>query len=151
MRKYVATLITTFLCTSVIADNQQAEPEQWYREMYSPIFLDSPAERLDEIQKYYADEMLIHSSEGETSRQDKIKWLSGLLAAWQGDGWLTSELKDLHIDRINVSTVSFKSSWVDHYEGAEDEISCGWYLAGLDGDQWKFTAYTYIDCAAHGL
>ncbi len=151
MRKYLTTLFSILLCASVGADNEQADPEQWYREAYGPIWADRPTERLDEILEYYADEVVVHSSEGEISRQDNFKWLSALMTEWQEGGWLSSELKGLQIDRINASTVSFKSSWLDHYEGAEDQISCGWYLAGLDGDQWRFTVYTEIDCASHGL
>ena len=82
-------LFAILLCVTVSADNENSDPEQWYRKAYGPIFSDKPTERLDQI--------------------------------------------------------------LDHYEGAEDQISCGWYLAGLDGDQWRFTVYTEIDCALHGL
>ena len=151
MKKYLFTLFTILVCVSVSADNGKANPEQWYRKSYGPIWADKPTERLDEILDYYADEVVVHSSDGKITRQNNFKWLSGLMTEWQEDGWLSSELAGLRTDRINPSTVSFKASWLDHYEGAEDQISCGWYLAALHGVQWKFTVYTEIDCASHGL
>ena len=54
MRKYLIAFFSILLCASVGADNEQADPEQWYREAYGPIWADRPTERLDEILEYYA-------------------------------------------------------------------------------------------------
>jgi hypothetical protein len=151
MKKYIAVLFATFLYATANAEDVTPDPEQWYLEAYGPMWADKPGERLEEILGNYADEVQTHSPDGATSRQNKADWLSTLMTEWLAEGWLNSELTGLKTDRINASTVSFKSSWLDHYEGAEDETSCGWYLADLLEGQWQFTAYAEIECAAHGL
>jgi hypothetical protein len=78
-------------------------------------------------------------------------WLGGYLEYWASEGWLSSDLEGLTMDRLNASTASFKASWRDKYADGSETISCGWYLADLRDGKWLFTNYSEIDCAEHGF
>ena len=100
---------------------------------------------------FYADTIETHSADGQITRTDKATWLLAPMREWLEDGWLISELRGLHTDRINATTTSFKASWLDTYEEAHEELACAWYLADLVDGAWQFTAYADIDCKAHGF
>ena len=78
-------------------------------------------------------------------------WINESIAGWREDGWLGSTLTNLRPEKINSTTVAFKVQWLDVYEGGEEYLSCGWYVAYFDGERWAFTQYGEIDCAEHGF
>ena len=133
------------------ADTSQPDPAQWYRDSYGTLWHNEPWNKLDEIGRYYDAEIQTHDASDGITTVDFATWMAGLLVEWKSDGWLSSEVSDLKVDRLNASTVSFKSRWLDYYREREDESSCGWYLADLRDGQWKFTNYATIDCAEHGF
>jgi hypothetical protein len=70
---------------------------------------------------------------------------------WRAEGWTSSQVPDIRINRINNSTASFTTCWLDHYSNREDDCSCAWYLADVIDGTWKFTHFAPIDCRAHGF
>lgn len=128
------------------------DPEAWYKDNYAPLWANNPGKNVDAILSYYASDVTTHESEGAITVSDSDSWLREPMQEWLAEeGWLKAELQQLTVDRLNASTVVFKASWLDHYEGNETEVSCGWYLADMIDGRWQFTAYADIDCAAHGL
>ena len=140
-------------CCSVFAgaDDTLKDPETWYRDAYAPLWAQDPASNVDKMQVFFADTIKTHSSDGQITRTDKSTWLREPMREWLADGWLTSELQGLQVDRINETTTSFKASWLDRYEESYEELACGWYLADLVDGAWQFTAYADLDCGAHGF
>jgi hypothetical protein len=127
------------------------DPEQWYRDGYAPLWHEQPAENLEAMLGYYAEQVRSHRTDGEVSDNVTRSWLGKSLTEWGEAGWTRSELTALEVDRINDSTAAFKARWLDHYSNAPEERSCGWYLADRIDGQWRFTVYADLDCAAHGL
>jgi hypothetical protein len=136
---------------AVASESAPPDPEKWYLESYGPMWVDEPQTKVDEISRFYAEEIQEHEPDGEIVSLETVSWLAGLFELWQDEGWVSSELAELRVTRINASTTSFISRWVDHYENGEDDYSCGWYVADLMDGHWKFTNYTPIDCAEHGF
>ena len=143
--------ILAFVCLSPCASADAAipDPETWYRDAYSPLWVKEPASKIDQLLAHYAATVETHSADGQVTRTDKARWLQGPMQEWLADGWLSSELQGLRPDLINATTVSFKASWLDTYEESYEELACGWYLADFQDGAWKFTAYADIDCEAH--
>ncbi len=127
------------------------DAERWYIEDYASLWAGKPGDNIDAMLAHYADKVITHEDDGEISVIPKQAWLAEPMAEWLAEGWLEAKLKKVETDQLNASTVSFKAIWVDRYDGAPDEMSCGWYLADLIDGRWQFTAYADIDCAAHGL
>lgn len=90
-------------------------------------------------------------AEGEISVEDPKGLIETPMAQWLADGWITAELTNMKMDKINMTTATFKSKWLDSYKDGETETSCGWYLANWLNGAWAFTAYADIDCHQHGL
>jgi len=127
------------------------DPEKWYLESYGAMWVKEPWNNVNQTSNFYASELHDHEPEGKIVTYESVPWMAGLLEMWKNEGWLSSEITNLRVTRINASTTSFISRWDDHYQEAEDDYSCGWYLADLVDGQWKFTNYATIDCAEHGL
>lgn len=127
------------------------DAERWYVEEYASLWAGSPGKNVDAILAHYAEEVITHEADGSISVTAKQAWLAEPMAEWLAEGWLEATLKQVVTDQLNESTASFKAIWVDRYDGAPDETSCGWYLADVIDGRWQFTAYADIDCAAHGL
>ncbi len=138
------------VCSHAFAD-PPADPEKWYRESYAPLWEKDPGSKIDKILAFYANAVAEHPPGGTAKLTSSTSWLREAMQAWVADGWESSALQDLVVDRINATTVSFKAAWRDRYANAADELSCGWYLADYENGAWIFTAYADIDCAAHGF
>jgi len=151
MKKPLMFLILILLCPPLMAETAVPDPETWYSQNYGPLWSDRPAEQIEQILTYYADEVETHSGDGQVRREDKRTWLAAPMAEWVQQGWTSSDLNGLKTDRINATTAVFKSSWLDHYSNAPDETSCGWYLADFLDGRWQFTAFAEIDCTEHGF
>ena len=95
--------------------------------------------------------LLSHDASGKIESVISQEWLDVAIKGWRADAWTGSELVGIQTDRLNESTVVFKSRWLDHYKDREDEYSCGWYVADLRDGSWVFTNYADIDCADHGM
>lgn len=132
--------------TPVITD-----PEKWYAESYGPLWHDSSWDKEEEILFHYHYEIWVHSADGEPQRMQTDKWIGEAMEEWRAEGWTGSKVPDIRINRINESTASFTTRWVDHYSNREDDYSCAWYLADLIDGNWKFTHFAPIDCSAHGF
>jgi len=136
---------------SVAADFSVLDLEKWYAESYGSLWLEDPWNKRDEILGFYHSEIYIHASEGEIISLKTSTWMADLLNEWVADGWVSSEVPDIRVNRINESTASFTTRWLDHYKDRDAEYSCAWYLADLMDDRWKFTHFAPIDCASHGF
>ena len=154
MKKFRSHMVVTWLAlifvlcsTAVVADSEVADPEKWYMESYGPLWNVDPYNKINEVLSHYHSEIIDHNDGGVLNQQSTAAWISGSFELWKEDGWTTSELTDLQVDRISESVTSFKSRWLDHYKDAEDEYVCGWYFAELIDGHWKFTQYATIDCA----
>ena len=128
-----------------------ADPEKWFVESYGPLWHDKSWDTQEEILSHYHSEIWDHSADGEPQRRQTDNWISEAMGEWRAEGWTSSEVPDIRINRINDSTASFTTRWVDHYSNREDEYSCAWYLADLIDGKWKFTHFASIDCEAHGF
>lgn len=124
---------------------------KWYREAYAPLWAENPAQHIEALLGFYAETVETHAAEGGVSREDRRAWLATPMVEWAAEGWVRSELTALQVDQLNAATASFKASWMDYYQSAEPEKTCGWYLANWMDGRWQFTTYTDIDCAQHGL
>lgn len=143
-------LVLCFFSLTAQADGHGPnDPETWYKSTYAPLWADQPGDNRDQMLTYYADIVTTYADDGVVTRTPKDEWL--VLDGWIAEGWLTATLQTLKTERLNDSTALFKASWLDTYTDAPDEMSCGWYLAGLVDGRWQFFAYTDIDCEAHGL
>ena len=151
MARVLLTLLMYGLMAPTLADQAAPDPEAWYRDGYSPLWEQDPGNQVERMFGYYADAIETHSADGEITLIQADDFVAEPIKGWLAEGWLSSKLKDLQVDRINPSTTSFKASWVDRYQDYPDELSCGWYLADLVDGEWKFTAYADLDCAAHGF
>ena len=151
MKRLLMVLAAACFSAGAIADETIGDPETWYRMDYGPLWASEPGENIDQMLGFYANVVETHSADGEVTRSDKNAWLREPMQEWLADGWLSSELRDLEMDRINATTASFKASWLDRYEDSYQELACGWYLADYRHGAWKFTAYADIDCDAHGF
>jgi hypothetical protein len=145
--------IMVLVCASI---SQQAlggdqDPAQWYSKNYAPVWLTEPWNKAEEATAFYHSSIQLHEPGEGVSTHDSATWISESLEQWKSEGWLGSEMTDLQVDRINESTTAFKSRWRDYYKEADDEYSCGWYVADLMDGEWKFTQYATIDCATHGF
>ena len=150
MKEILLVMILILGYPTLMADNSIPDPEAWYSQGYGPLWSGRPAEHIEQILTYYADEVETRSVDGQIRRKDKQTWLATPMAEWAKQGWTSSDLSGLKTDRINATTAVFKSSWLDHYSNAPDETSCGWYLADFLDGRWQFTVYAEIDCAEHG-
>ncbi len=148
--KFLVVYLTALLSATVLAQ-EPASPEAWYRDDYAPLWAEKPGEKIDAILDHYADTVTTHEADGAVTVSDHDSWLREPMYEWLSDGWLKAELQKLTVDQLNASTVAFKASWLDSYEGGATEVSCGWYLADLKEGRWQFTAYADIDCSAHGF
>jgi hypothetical protein len=144
-------LSLTISTLSAAEKGQVPDPEKWYLESYGAMWSSEPWNNGDQTLNFYAANIQEHEPGGGIVSYDSVSWMEGLLAMWKDEGWLGSEVGALRVTRINESTVSFMARWDDRNKGADDEISCGWYLADLMDGQWKFTQYANIDCAEHGF
>ncbi|MEP5764942.1 MAG: hypothetical protein ABJ308_10115 [Halieaceae bacterium] len=151
MTKYLVALCALVFSSQSLAGAPASDPEAWYRGGYAVLWADKPGQQVEAMLNHYYDTVETHSADGSISRDAKRDWLVPSLKQWLAEGWVSAELKQLKVDRINASTTSFKASWIDHYKETPDEISCGWYLADMIDGRWQFTAYADLDCAAHGL
>ncbi|MFT6958829.1 MAG: hypothetical protein ACJAYC_003852 [Halieaceae bacterium] len=151
MKNKVAAIAVLFICLPVIADTHSPDPETWYIKDYAALWESNPGENIDAILSHYNDVVVTHSADGSVMTTPAQEWLGPPMQEWLADGWLNANLQKVITDRINASTASFKASWVDRYDGSEDEVSCGWYLADLRDGRWAFTGYADLDCAEHGL
>ncbi len=141
-------IIAAALCQFAVA---ASDAERWYVEDYARLWEGKPAENIDQLVSHYADQVITHEEDGEISVTPRRAWLEAPMAEWLAEGWLDSKLKQVVTDQLNSSTVSFKALWVDRYNGAPDDVSCGWYLADRVNGKWQITTYADIDCKAHGL
>ncbi len=145
------TLVFGLAVTDAVADTSTADPEEWYVKGYAPHWNEAPWESLEQISAYYDQKILSHDASGKIESVTSQEWLDVAIKGWQADAWTGSELVGIQTDRLNESTVAFKSRWLDHYKDREDEYSCGWYLADLRDGSWVFTNYADIDCTDHGM
>jgi len=146
-----AMVVCLSLVHPVLAGDCVPDPQQWYKDSYAPLWAGNTGEKLDQVVNHYADTIINHPLEGDPVVENSREWLAGAIQSWQDEGWLDSELDGFDMDRINPSTVLFKTRWHDRYEGGVKSHECGWYQADLIDGQWKFTQYATIDCTAHGL
>lgn len=137
--------------TSVVAASDVADPEEWYVQSYGPVWIDRPWDKLDQILGFYHPEITVHETDGELVSLRTESWMVESLEEWVADGWVSSEVPDVRVNRVNASTATFTTRWLDHYKNREDEYSCAWYLADLMEGQWKFTHIAPVDCATHGF
>ncbi len=151
MKKPICILALSWFSVCASADDVTADPETWYRDAYAPLWEKDPESNVESMLEFLADTVETHSPDGQITRTDKATWLRAPMAEWLADGWLTSELQGLQVDRINETTTSFKAGWLDRYEEGYEALACSWYLADLLDGTWKFTTYAEIDCDAHGL
>lgn len=144
--------VSTAVPAAADAGNAGAiDPETWYAESYGPLWHDQSWDKMEEILSHYDAEIWDHSAEGKPQRIQTDTWIEGAMKEWRAEGWVSSEVPDIRINRINSSTASFTTRWLDHYSNREDEYSCAWYLADLIGGTWKFTQFASVDCEAHGF
>ena len=151
MKKPICVLALSWFSVCASADDVMTDPETWYRDAYAPLWAEDPESNAGKMLEFYAEVVETHSTDGQITHTDKAAWLREPMREWLADGWLTSELQGLVVDRINETTASFKTSWLDRYEESYEELACGWYLADLVDGAWRFTAYADIDCDAHGF
>ena len=136
---------------SVAASSDTPDPEEWYTQSYGPIWSNKPFDKLDEILGFYHSEIHIHEPEGGLISLNTDAWITDSMKEWVADGWVSSEVPDIRMNRISVSTASFTTRWLDHCTDREDEYSRAWYLANLIDGEWKFTQFAAIDCSVHGF
>jgi hypothetical protein len=147
--------LTAFLigivCLPVFGESRSADPETWYVENYAALWEEKPGDNLDAMLTHYAASVVEHSADGTVTTTPAHEWLAQPMQEWLADGWLKASLVTVQTDRINATTASFKARWLDLYVDAQEEMSCGWYLADLRNGRWSFTAYADLVCADHGL
>jgi len=142
----VSTAVTVGAEASEIPD-----PGDWYSQSYGPLWHEAPWDKLEEILFHYDSEYWGHPAEGEPQLRKPKESLSEAMVEWRAEGWISSEVPDIRVNRLNDSTVTFTTRWLDHYSNREDDYSCAWYLADLIDGNWKFTQFAPIDCEAHGF
>lgn len=147
-RYLLSVFFILFAPISGVADVEVPDPGIWYAEQYAPLWRDEPWTKADEVLTFYHSEIQVHEPGGEIVTHETAVWMREILAGWEAEGWLGSQVPDIRVERINHSTASFTTRWLDHYKDAEDDYSCGWYLADLIDGQWKFTQYAEVDCAS---
>lgn len=139
------------VCLPVLGESYSTDPETWYVKDYAALWEDKPGGNIDAMLTHYNDVVVEHSSDGTVTTTAAREWLGAPMQEWLADGWLNASLVTVQTDRINATTASFKARWLDRYVNAEEEASCGWYLADLRNDRWTFTAYADIECTEHEL
>ncbi|MEM8497572.1 MAG: hypothetical protein AAF542_06080 [Pseudomonadota bacterium] len=152
--RHFSLLLSSLLFATVVHAAETADvpdPYDWYLESYGPLWLNSPENNVQKLMGYYANKVSVHENDGSISIASQKDLIETPMAGWFEEGWLTAELTELKMDRINTTTSSYKAKWLDRYKSGETEVSCGWYLADLIDGNWAFTAYADIDCEAHGL
>lgn len=147
MKTYLSLFLVLMFAASASRAQEMVDPETWYRDVYAPLWSNSPGDNIPALLKQYAMVIVTHEDGGEISRDTQEAWLAEPMREWLADGWLGAELVQLQTQRINASTAAFTASWIDSYEGGETESSCGWYLADAMDGRWIFTAYADTPCA----
>ena len=147
----VLSALVTALTVSPVTASDPSDPERWYADHYGPLWEHEPWEKTAQILDYYHTEIQVHAGDGEITTKQTAEWITSALELWKAEGWVSSEVPDIRTNRINETTASFTTRWLDHYAGSEDEYSCAWYLADRIDGKWKFTQYAPIDCDAHGF
>lgn len=153
-RRYAIQLNSIFLLSFLCLADAMADvpdPEQWFRTDYAPIWRVSADLQSGLVASFYHSEIIIHEPGEGRGRVDSDQWIDELLTTWASEGWLGSTVPDIRAHRINETTTTFTTRWLDRYEGGETEYSCGWYLADYLDGQWQFTHYAEMDCAAQGF
>jgi hypothetical protein len=140
-----------YLLVALSAQAEALPVDDWYQNHYAPLWKENPWDKVEEAAAYYADTIYLHPSDSTITAVDSRQWLAENLEGWRSDGWLGSAVAEYQRDQLNASTAMFKVKWRDWYAGGEEEFSCGWYLADIEGDDWVFTQYAEIDCAEHNL
>lgn len=143
--------IGLFVLAALSALAETPAVDDWYRNDYAPLWKEEPWDKLEEALAYYDETLYLHPPGGPVTAVNSREWLARSLAGWQSDGWLGSAVAEYRSDQLNPSTAMFKVKWRDWYADGEEEFSCGWYVADLEGDTWVFTQYAEISCAEHGL
>ena len=111
MRAVHLVLLFLLMCTSnASADSSPADPATWYRDSYGSLWLNEAWNKMDEMATFYAAEIHTHEASEDVTTLEFTSWLAGPMEEWKADGWLSSQVSDLKVDRLNASTVSFKGS-----------------------------------------
>ena len=150
-RRSIITFIFGLIVVAANADTEPDDPEQWYAKSYAPLWAEVSWDKMDQVSSHYDDIIYSHESSGDIVAVQSREWLTAKIKGWRADGWIGSDLAGLTVDRLNRTTVVFKSRWHDRYSDGVAEYSCAWYMANLRDGRWLFTNYTDIDCTAHGF
>ena len=147
MRNHILSIILLyFAVTSAVAEPVIPDPDDWYKNQYAPTWQITPWEKVDVIAGFYAETLERHPPDGGLEVLVTPIWLEEEMDEWRGDGWISSELFNYESRRLNASTVTFQSKWLDRYSDGSEEYTCAWYLADFLDDRWVFTEYANIDC-----
>jgi hypothetical protein len=148
---FIFCLIFGLSSTFARAESIVPDPNDWFKNQYAPTWKDVPWNHVDEIAKFYAETISVHSPGNTEPMVPSLPWLSQIINSWKSDGWVSSILLGSQSDRLNHSAVLFKAKWLDMHSDGSEEFSCGWYMADLFHGRWLVVAYAEIECKDHQL
>ncbi len=127
-----------------VADQVRA----WFLEEYAPLWHDMDAADPGRLTAFWAQDFRDHpidmdSSIWENSREtwqrnidrNRAEGLAGSTVVW------------IQVEEISARAVLIRTAWLDHGEdGPMEEPYCGTFIAGLFGEEWRFTNYFTAEC-----
>jgi hypothetical protein len=139
-----------FLSIGLFADEADLSAEQWYRNLYAPLWADDPAANIDNVVALYTPSFHYHSADEGLKVVKTSEWMNEVVTRWVAEGWLNSELADLEAKGINASTnastFAFHTRWRDHYRNQDSVFSCGWYVVDKTDGGWIISGYADTEC-----
>jgi hypothetical protein len=143
--------LVSFSAGLATAETSTLSADDWYENHYAILYKENPWDNAEQLGSMFDENLHHHQSDGAVVVAHGAEWIAALIADWQADGWLGSELADVEYDPLNATTAVFKAKWRDRYADGSVALECSWYLADLKNDSWFITQYADIDCAEHGL
>lgn len=133
---------------SIASSTDTSEPlsaKNWFKNNYAPLWKNDKNLQLVKLKEFY------HEAGFMRDRGQLIQWqmpstLEQLITMEKDKGWQTSKIISIQTQQINQSSSALTVVWQSEYSDQSVEISCEWYLADLEGENWIFTQHRFIDC-----
>ena len=137
-------LLFVFAVLPASADTAE-DLDQWFRDGYAALYVESAWDHADEFAQYFADEIAYRSDDGRfISNVDGFVVES--LEEWRSEGWLGSDVADLETKLLNASTAFFDIKWRDRNDDGSTAYECGWYFADKVDGKWLLSQYITMAC-----
>ena len=141
-----ATLFIALIAPTASADTAE-ELDKWFRVGYAALYEKDSWDHKDEFAQYFADEIVVQSSNGRTV-EDINSFAVDLLDGWRDEGWVGTDVAGLKTKLLNETTAVFDVKWLDRNDDGSTEVSCGWYFADNVDGTWLLSQYIAMECAS---